>query len=180
VKVGPTSERAAPPWQPLGSCGKAAYNVSHRNQRGIMSGKKKIFQLAFWILVMVSVFSIDWKMNGAKALQRQNKVFGEFNQLRPLPNAVLISKNSTYKTGAGVVDATYRVETAGTTAVEQWYVQEFARLKWIALSEEVHLSMRRKKFCRSGETAILIFPQKATERDTQYQIQIGWGGPFKC
>lgn len=144
------------------------------------SRTKKGLIVAIGFLVMICILLKDWKINGAKALQRQDRVMQEFNELRPIPGAVLITKNSNYKTAVGGVNGMYQIEGVGILPIEQWYAQEFARLQWSPRSEEVHLSKRRIRFCRNGESAILILPENATEHQVQYEVQVGWGGPYNC
>lgn len=144
------------------------------------SRTKRALIIGVGFLVMMCILLADWKINGTKALQRQNKVMEEFDEIRPIPGALLITKNSNYKTAVGGVNAVYEIKGVGTSAIEQWYAQEFDRLHWVPLGEKVHLSKRRKRFCRNGETAILILPEQITGSQMEYEVQVGWGGPYKC
>jgi hypothetical protein len=144
------------------------------------SALKRFLQIAIGISVLIVFLKIDWKLRGSEAMRHQDKVVSELDQLRPFSNALLMSKTSSVKTDTGVLDAKYEVQGKSSTGIEQWYKEEFGRLNWRPLSVESHQSKRLLRFCRNGETAILILPEDSLAAKTEFQIEIGWGSSFGC
>jgi hypothetical protein len=145
-----------------------------------MTTPKRLFQIAVAVLIIIVVLEVDWKLRSPGAIRHQNNVQREFDEIRPLPGAVLMSRNSSLKTDVGLLDVLYEVQGASSTDIEKWYKQEFARLNWVPSSVGSHQSKRRFKFCRGGETAILILPEDSPGSKTEFQVEIGWGSSFKC
>jgi hypothetical protein len=145
-----------------------------------MSGLKKFIQMAIALSVLIVIMELDWKIRGLEAMRHLNKIEGELGELRPIPNALLVSKNPSVKPGTGVLAATYVVQGVSATSIEHWYKEEFGRLNWSPVSVESHQSKRLVRFCRNGETAILILPEDSSGAKTEFQIDIGWGSSYGC
>jgi hypothetical protein len=145
-----------------------------------MSVLKKFIQMAIVLSFLILIMKLNWKIRGPEAMRRLNKIEGELGEIRPFPNALLMSKNPSVKPETGVLDATYLVQGAPSTSVERWYKEEFGRLNWSPVSVESHQSKRLLRFCRNGETAILILPDDSSGAKTEFQIEIGWGSSYGC
>jgi len=141
---------------------------------------KRLIQGVILMSVMIVIMKVDWKLRGPEAIRHENKVISELDQLRPPPSAVLMSKRSSVNPGVGILDRSYEVQGVSPTGIEHWYKEEFGRLNWKPLSVESHQSKRQLRFCRNGETAILILPVDGVGAKTEFQIDIGLGSPFAC
>jgi hypothetical protein len=145
-----------------------------------MSVLKKLVQFVLGMSIVIIFFKVEWKLRGPEAMRHLAKIEGEFNELRPFPNAVLMSKRPSVKPGTGVLDASYVVQGVPVSGIEHWYKEEFGRLNWSPLSVESHLSKRLLRFCRNGETATLWLPEDSSGTKTEFQFDIGWGSSFSC
>jgi hypothetical protein len=141
---------------------------------------KRFIQFVIFMSVAIVFFKIEWRLRGPEAMRHKNKVISELNQLRPLSNALLVSKSSSVKPGTGILDQSYEVQNVSTTDIEHWYQEQFRLLGWKPLSVESHQSKRQLRFCRDGETAILILPEDSAGTKIEFQIEIGWGSSFAC
>ena len=112
-------------------------------------------------------------------MRHLTRLEGELGELRPLPNALLMSKNHSVVPDTGVLAATYVVQGESSADIVRWYKEEFGRLNWRPLSVESHQSKRLLIFCRNGEEATLILPEESLAANTEFTVDIGWGGKCK-
>jgi hypothetical protein len=143
-------------------------------------GLKKFIQIVIGILAIIVFLKLDWKLRGPEAKRHLAKIEGELDELRPFPNALLMSKYPSVKTGTGVLDATYVVRGESPAGIEQWYKEEFGRLYWRSLSVQSYQAKRLLRFCRNGEIATLLLPEDRSGAKTEFHIYIGWGSSSSC
>jgi hypothetical protein len=138
---------------------------------------KRLIQGVIFMSVLIGIMKLDWKIRGPEAMRHLSKIEGELGELRPFPNALLMSKNHSVKPEIGDLAATYVVQGESSADIERWYKEEFGRLNWKPLSVESHQSNRLLTFCRNGEEATLILPEESLAAKTEFTIDMGWGGP---
>jgi hypothetical protein len=144
-----------------------------------MQRLKRLIQGVIFMSVMIGIMKLDWKIRGPEAMRHLSKIEGELGELRPFPNAVLMSKTDSVVPETGVLAATYVVQGESSADIERWYKEEFGRLSWKPLSVESHQSKRLLTFCRNGEEATLIFPEESLAAKTEFTVDVGWGGKCK-
>jgi len=151
------------------------------HKRRLLS-RRKTRSICIVVALLFAIFAIDWQISGKKATQRQEAVRNELQQLPPFPSSIRETVNSTFKTTAGVI-VEERTVASPESAVEDWYSEEFARLKWKRLSVQRSEERTVMKFCQNNETAVVSIQQDSGANDQatlHYSIQIGWGSPFAC
>jgi hypothetical protein len=142
---------------------------------------KRFIQGVIFMSVMIVIMELDWKIRGPETMRHLNMIEGELGELRPFPNALLLSKNPHFKGGSSQLDATYVVQGVPATSIEHWYNEELQRQNWRPLSVTSRQSRRILEFCRNEESVFLFLPENSSGPDTKFTIDIRWGeGTGEC
>jgi hypothetical protein len=160
---------------------------SGTNMSGMpMSWKRKLYQIALVLSALFLIFTIDWRLHGKKAVLKQEIIRQEISAIKPYPNSVRLSQESTFKASNGVVVDRFYVASGSAASVNEWYSKELVTAGWTSTRvEERHGPMERVvRFCRNAQigqlTIYLDHGGSAQDTSLRYDFQIAWGLAFEC
>jgi hypothetical protein len=141
------------------------------------------------VLLLVGFLVGDYFLHGDEAKLRHEQVVGEFNAIRPLPNAALKSTRDTYRppwsrNNRGTVAASYRTHDK-EFSIRQHYERELISHGWQFVLDQPYKSWGENSgehavfYCKQSLYAGLEFRGPEFERQAPegggYEFYVAWG-----
>jgi len=136
-----------------------------------------------WGLILLSVFVGDRVLNGARGAKQHQESLQEFQQLRSLPNATVVSTSDSYSSWnshRALVGATYRTELP-YGEIANFYDSELRSHGWKLASEKPmkdwgkDLGGSELTYCKGAFAATLQFAGTQANYGWTYAFDLTWG-----
>ncbi|MBN3786750.1 hypothetical protein [Burkholderia sp. Ac-20353] len=135
---------------------------------------------AVFLSAFIAFAIYDHRVNTPKAASAQNILEREFQAIKPLPGATVVSFYADHKTSQALTGSMYST-TATYAEIRQYYDGELARLGWKFQTEEPvrdwwrDLGGRTAHYRKNGYSANLQYAGEKADAGWVYTLDLSWG-----